>query len=103
MGVGGTVTHKFIAAREVVLDKTNVACEGRETKVQGKRHKNILDLVTVSFKIVEVEVTGLEDHRLRVKDRILPRVCYINAGGCALDDMTLVIDTRRIDYAHTMK
>ncbi len=43
----------------MILDKTNVACKGREMKVQGKRHKNILDLVTVSFKIVEVKVTEL--------------------------------------------
>ena len=67
-------------------------------KVHGKRHENILDLVTVSFKIIEVEVTELEDRRLRVKDNILPRVCSIDAGGCALDDMTLFIDTRRIDF-----
>ncbi len=44
-GVGATVTYKFIAAREVVLDKANVACEGKEMKVQGKRHENILDLM----------------------------------------------------------
>ena len=67
-------------------------------KVQGKRHENILDLVTVSFKMVEVEVTELEDRRLRVKDGILPQTCPINAGGCALDDVTLVVDTRKIDF-----
>ena len=76
-GVGSTATYKFIAAGEVVLDKTNVACEGGEMKVQGKRHENILDLVMVSFKMVEVEVTELEDRRLRVKDGILPRTCSI--------------------------
>ncbi len=97
-GVGATATYKFIAAGEEILNKTNMACQGREMKVQGKRHKNFLDLVTVSFKIVEVEVTELEDQRLRVKDGILPRVCSIDAGGCALDDVTLVIDTRRIDF-----
>ncbi len=67
-------------------------------KVHGKRHENILDLVTVSFKIIEVEVTELEDRRLRMKDGTPPRVCSIDAGGCALDDLTLVIDTRRIDF-----
>ncbi len=97
-GVGSTAPSKFIAAGEVVLDKTNVACKGGEMKVQGKRHENILDLVTVSFKMIEVEVTELEDRRLRVKDGILPRTCSINAGGCALDDMTLVVDTRKIDF-----
>ena len=60
-GVGATATYKFISAGEVVLDKTNMACNGGEMKVQGKRHENILDLVTVSFKMVEVEVTELED------------------------------------------
>ena len=80
------------------MDKTNVACKGGEMKVQGKRHENILDLVTVSFKMVEVEVTELEDRRLRVKDGILPWACSINAGGCALNDMTLVVDTRKIDF-----
>ncbi len=98
MGVGSTATYKFIAAGEVVLDKTNVACEGGEMKVQGKRHENILDLVTVSFWMTEVEVTELEDRRLRVRDGILPRICSIDAGGCALDDLTLVVDTRQIDF-----
>ena len=97
-GVGATATYKFIAAGEVVLDKTNVACEGGEMKVQGKRHENILDLVTVSFRIIKVEVTKLEDRHLRVKDGILPSVCSIDAGGCDLDDLTLVIDTRKIDF-----
>ncbi len=43
-------------------------------------------------------MTRLEDRRLRVKDGILPRVCSINTRGCPLDNMTLVIDTRRIDF-----
>ena len=93
-----TATYKFIAAGEVVLDKTKVECEGEEMKVQGKRHENILDLVTESFRIIEVEVTELEDCHLRLKDGILPRVCSIDARGCALDNLTLVIYTRRIDF-----
>ncbi len=80
-GVCPTATYKFIAAGEVVQDKTNITCEGREMKVQGKMHKNILDLVTVSLKIIEVEVTELEDRCLRVKDRILPRVCVLHQRG----------------------
>ena len=80
------------------MDKTNVACEGGEMKVLGRRHENILDLVRVSFKMVEVEVTELEDWRLRVKDGILPRACSIDTGACALNDMTLVVDTRKIDF-----
>ena len=47
--------------------------------------------------MVEVEVTELEDRQLRMKDGILPCTCSIDAGGCALDDMTLVIDTCKID------
>ena len=67
-------------------------------KVQGKRHENILDLVTVSFRMTEVKVTELEDRRLRVRDGILPQICSINTGGCALDDLTLVVDTRKINF-----
>ena len=52
----------------------------------------------MSFKMIEVEVTEQEDRRLRVKDGILPWACTIDAGGCALDDMTLVIDTHKIDF-----
>ena len=63
------------------MDKTNVTCEGGEMKVQGKRHENILDLVTVSCKMIEVEVMELEDRRLRVKDGILPRTCSIKPPG----------------------
>ena len=46
--------YKYVASGEVTLDKTNVACKGREMKAQGKRHETILDLVTVSFKMVKV-------------------------------------------------
>ena len=69
---------------------------GGEVKIGGKRYDNVGMLVTVDFKLTKVEVEETEG-RLRVPSGFLPRSCAIAYEGCALDDMTLVIDTGNVD------
>lgn len=95
-GPGVTATYKYIETGSVTLSDNNVACEGGEMRVKGKPHESLIKLVTVTFKVTEVDVTE-ENGRLRVSDGQLPRSCSLEYEGCALDDMTLVIDPTKVN------
>ena len=66
--------------------------------MQRKQHEKILDLVTISFKQVKVEVTKMEDRQLKMNDRWLPHSCSIEARGCTMEETAQVIDPQRINF-----
>ena len=95
-GMGVVATYKYVETGTVVLSENNVACEGGEMKVKGKKHESIVELVTVNFKITEIEVSE-ELGKLRTSEGSLPRQCSLEYEGCVLDDMTLVIDLTKVN------
>jgi hypothetical protein len=94
--VGSTVTYKYVDTGSVTLSEGNVDCEGGEIKLQGKKHENILKLVTVNFRLVEIDVRERKN-RLRTEEGVLPRVCNLADEGCALDSMTIIFDTDNLN------
>ena len=96
VAAGTRIAYKYLEAGSTTLTAGNVACEGGEVKIGGKRHDNVVKLVTVDFKLTKIEVEETEG-RLRVPSGFLPRSCAIAYEGCALDDMTLVIDAGNVD------
>jgi len=81
-GMGVVATYKYVETGSVVLSENNVACEGGETKVKGKKHESMVELVTVNFKITKVDVSK-ESEKLRLSDSVLPRQCSLEYEGCA--------------------
>jgi hypothetical protein len=94
--LGSSVSYKFIESGSVTFSETNANCEGGEMKLKGQKHENVLKLVTVSFTLAEVEVWEKRG-RLRVDDGMLPRQCSLAAEGCALDDLTILIDLGKVN------
>ena len=94
--MGTKLAYKYAASGSLTLSEGNVACEGGEFKIDGKKHENIIELITVDFKIAKIEVNEV-DGRLRTPDGVLPRSCAIMYEGCSLSDMTLVMDAGVVD------
>jgi hypothetical protein len=93
---GTRIAYKYLEAGSTTLTTGNVACEGGEVKIGGKKHDNVVKLVTVDFKLTKLDVEEI-DGRLRIASGFLPRSCAIAYEGCALEDMTLVIDAGNVD------
>jgi len=99
---GSTVTYKYIESGSVTMSETNVACEGGEVKLNGKKHENIIELITVQFTLDEIDVSE-KGGRLKTSDGILPRQCQLATEGCSLDEQTVVLDLSKLNlcsYAH---
>ena len=73
-----------------------MACEGGELKIGGKKHSNIVEFVTVEYSVLTVKVTEANG-RLKTNEGILPAAYALDFGGCALEDMTLVIDAGKVN------
>ncbi len=104
--IGTKAVYKFVEAGAVTLSATNVACEGGEMKIAGKKHDNVVRLITVEFRITEVSVVE-EKGRLKLRPGgVLPRMCSVQNEGCSTDDYTLVINNQRVPqclYAEVRK
>ncbi len=94
--MGSRVMYKYISTGTVTMSDTNVACEGGELKVQGKRHENLVKLVTVDLVVTEIDVWENQG-RLKTDEGMLPRQCSLAFEGCTLEDMTLVLDLSKIN------
>ena len=73
-----------------------MACQGGELKIGGKKHSNFVEFVTIEYSVLTVKVTEANGH-LKTNKGILPAVCALAYGGWALEDMTLVIDTGKVN------
>ena len=93
---GSNAMYKYLDTGEVTLSEGNVACEGGELKIGGKKHSNIVEFVTIEYSVTTVEVTEANGH-LKTNEGILPAACALAYGSCALEDMTLVIDTGKVN------
>jgi hypothetical protein len=74
-----------------------VACEGGELKIHGKKHENLIRLVTVTFSITEVDVFEKKGKLRTADDGLLSRACNLAFKGCGMEEMTLVIDLTKIN------
>ena len=93
---GTEVTYKYLDTGEVTLSEGNVGCEGGELKIAGKKHSNIVEFVTITYKVTQVEVTEVGG-RLKIDEGLLAPACAVAYGGCSLEDMTLVIDAGKVN------
>ena len=93
---GSKAMYKYLDTGEVTLSEGNVACEGGELKIGGKKHLNIVEFVTIEYSVLTVKVTEANG-RLKTSEGILLAACALAYGGCALEDMTLVIDTGMVN------
>ena len=57
---------------------------------------NIVEFVTIKYLVLTVKVTEANG-RLKTNEGILPAACALAYGGCALEDMTLVIDAEKVN------
>jgi hypothetical protein len=96
IAMGTTIFYKYIDAGTVTLSDNNVACEGGEIKIRGKKHENVVKLVTVSFTMKEINVFEKKG-RLKIEAGQLPRACSLAFEGCSLEDFTLVLDLSKIN------
>ena len=96
---GSNAMHKYLNTGEVTLFEGIVACEVSELKIGGKKHSNIVEFVTIEYSVTTVEVTEASG-RLKTSEGILPAACALAYGGCALDNMTLVINTGKVNKCH---
>ena len=96
---GSKAMYKYLDTGEVTLSEGNVACEGEELKIGGKKHSNIVEFMTIEYSVLTVKVTEANG-RLKTNEGILPAACALAYGGCALEDMTLVIDTGKVNRCH---
>ena len=80
----------------MTLSEGNIACEVGELKMGGKKHSNIVEFVTIEYQVMTVKVTEANG-RLKTNEGILPAACALACGGCPLEDMTLVIDTGKVN------
>ena len=55
-----------------------------------------MEFVTIEYSVLTVKVTEANG-QLKTSEGILPAVCALAYGGCALEDMTLVIDTGKVN------
>ena len=72
--------YKYLDTGEVTLSEGNVACEGGELKIGGKKHSNIVEFVTIEYSVTTVEVTKANG-RLKTSEGILPATCALAYGG----------------------
>ena len=93
---GSKAMYKYLDTGEVTLSEGNVACEGGELKIGGKKHLNIMEFITIEYSVLTVKVTEANG-RLKTSEGILLAACALAYGGCALEDMTLVIDTGKVN------
>jgi hypothetical protein len=103
VSIGTVNTYKYIESGTITFSETNVACEGGEIKVHGRKHENLIKLVTVSFTMTEVDVYEKKGRLRTSADGILPRMCNLAYEGCALEEMTLVIDLSKINLCPYVK
>ena len=61
---GSNAMYKYLDTGEVTLSEGNVACEGGELKIGGKKHSNIMEFVTIEYSVTTVDVTEV-DGRLK--------------------------------------
>ena len=54
---GSKAMYKYLDTGEVTLSEGNVACEGGELKIGGKKHSNIVEFVTIEYSVLTVKVT----------------------------------------------
>ena len=54
---GTKAMYKYLETGEVTLSEGNVACEGGELKIGGKKHSNIVEFVTIEYQVMNVKVT----------------------------------------------
>ena len=50
-------SYKYLDTGKVTLSEGNVACEGGELKIGGKKHSNIVEFVTIEYSVLTVKVT----------------------------------------------
>ena len=93
---GSRAMHKYPDAGRATLFNGVVDCAGSEFRVGGRERSNVVEFVTIGYSIAAVEVTEVEG-RLQLNEESLPRVCTLDHGGCELEGMTLVIDTKGTD------
>ena len=96
MPKGPRAMHKYLDMGEATLFEGVVDCKGSGLKIGGKEHSNIVEFVTIEYSVTAVEVTEANG-RLKTNEGILPAACALAYGGCALEDMTLVIDTGKVN------
>ena len=96
MPKGSNAMYKYLDTGKVTLSEGNVACEGGELKIGGKKPSNIVEFVTIEYSVLTVKVTEANG-RLKTNEGILPVGCALAYGGCALEDMTLVINTGKVN------
>ena len=46
--------HKYLDGGEATLFEGGVDCEGRELKIGGKKHSNIMEFVTIEYSVLTV-------------------------------------------------
>jgi hypothetical protein len=97
MSMNTKLTYKYIESGSIIFSETNVACEGGEVKIKGKKHENVIKLVTVLVSVTEIDVFEKKSRLKTTMDGTLPRACNIGFKGCSLDDMTLVLDMAKIN------
>ena len=78
---GSNAMYKYLDTGEVTLSEGNVACEGGELKIGGKKHSNIVEFVTIEYSVTTVEVTEANGHP-KTSEGILPAACALAYGGC---------------------
>ena len=93
---GSRTMHKYPDTGGATLFDGVVDCAGSEFRVGGRERSNVVEFVTIGYSIAAVEVAEVEG-RLQLNEESLPRVCTLDHGGCELEGMTLVIDTRGAD------
>ena len=84
MPKGSNAMYKYLDTGKVTLSEGNVACEGGELKIGGKKPSNIVEFVTIEYSVTAVEVTETSGC-LKTNEGILPGACALAYGGCALD------------------
>ena len=55
-----------------------------------------MEFVSIEYSVITVKVTGANG-RLKTNEGILPAACALAYRGWALEDMTLVIDTGKVN------
>lgn len=103
ISMGSANTYKYIESGQITFSETNVACEGGELKIHGKKHENLIRLVTVNFVMTEVDVYERQGRLRTNTDGVLPRACNLAFEGCALEEMTLVIDLSKINLCQYVR
>ena len=73
---GPRAMYKYLDTGEATLFEGVVDCEGRELKIGGKRHSNIVEFFTIEYSVTAVEVIEVNGH-LKINEEILPAACTL--------------------------